>query len=1028
MFKKINHFFLLGVILASTLASTLFFTNDANAAPPGVYVDPKVKADATASALRTTLALCFTWKDVNHLKGNGDTISASDIAKGEWFNPSNSSLKARTGFIVDSDDGTVQCRNLFEDRNVAGAFGYGTNIELACGIGLTRENGSNCVNGTGDFKDSIGSDESKIYAGLDKKRTNATGGHGYNQIQDYVLAAETYRIACKAKAVVEVSKATADQKNNDDYHQVKVVNSKGEIVEVLYKRDNNDKHAWKNSTAGGNFDYSEQKCDGLQAVMNSTAKEYSAYVQNHQEDVKDRTSDQGEKDEDEEGAGTSCKVEAVGWVICPAMRFMSQVTDQAYNILSFFLTVPALSTDTSQGLYQAWSVMRNFANVAFVIAFMVIIYSQITGTGLNNYGIKKMLPKLIIAAILVNISYWICAIAVDASNIVGSSLKGLMDSIAGQLYTAEESAVQSGAGGRWDLLTVGLLGGTAAGIAIYVGLSALLPMLIMALFAVVTVVLILTLRQALIVILVFLSPLAFVAFLLPNTESLFNKWKNLFQLLLVMFPIIALLFGACKLASTVIMESNPSFILQVLAAGVTVIPLFITPFIIKSTSGFLNRWTGFVNNPNKGPFDRMRKRAEAYRDYRNDVNRGNRLGRASKLMSASGGKLGDSYSKRRRALGYLASAGETSAVNKAKKRDFAKAVSSDSSQEYLAKRALDQEGFAQQIAGSASSAAGFMASAQSAVDKILKQDIANREVLLTADVRFKNNPQVALDQALKDGDKVQAAAAISMLMKTGASGYGKIFDSIKKAEDDGRGETATMETVRDFVKENGKAFKEKDPAMIRWATQSAVDSQTGQPAVRSSLSQMASNASVFNKSDAEVAAFAPDAFKRAADAGAISQEQARNILGNANILKDTSPENRAILEQIKNGTHPAAPATNGGTPSPTPAPAPSPTPPAGGGGNAPTPQRVTAPYSRDDLQRLGPQNIQMMINSAGGTGNLSDGDVAKIMNAMRTHPNAGNADVQGLHDAMRAERDSRRGGGTPPATPPSTPPTPPPTS
>ena len=70
--------------------------------------------------------------------------------------------------------------------------------------------------------------------------------------------------------------------------------------------------------------------------------------------------------------------------------------------------------------------MRDFANIIFIIGFLIIVFSQLTSFGVSNYGIKRLLPKIIIAAILVNVSFYICAIAVDLSNILGNSLRGIL--------------------------------------------------------------------------------------------------------------------------------------------------------------------------------------------------------------------------------------------------------------------------------------------------------------------------------------------------------------------------------------------------------------------------------------------------------------------------------------------------------------------------------------------------------------------------------------------------------------------------
>ncbi|HEX7484237.1 MAG TPA: hypothetical protein VF281_03730 [Candidatus Saccharimonadales bacterium] len=327
-------------------------------------------------------------------------------------------------------------------------------------------------------------------------------------------------------------------------------------------------------------------------------------------------------------AASNCKVEGIGWIICPVVREISKVVDAAYVIVGSLLTVSPLLTTGASGdagnIYAAWQVMRNFANIVFVIAFMFLIFSQITSIGLNNYGIKKMLPRLIIAAILVNASYWICALAVDISNILGASLNELFKTITDQAaLPVANNQTEMGTQKGWAGLTVAVI--AATGLALYVGLSALLPAILAAVVAILTVLVVLSLRQALIILLVVVSPLAFVAYLLPNTESLFKKWLGLFKTLLLMYPIIAMIFGASALASSIVLatestDTNKDYwiVIQIMGGLMAIIPLALTPIIMKTAGGVLGRVGGFVNNPNKGPFDRARKGAERIRNNQED--------------------------------------------------------------------------------------------------------------------------------------------------------------------------------------------------------------------------------------------------------------------------------------------------------------------------------------------------------------------------------------------------------------------------
>lgn len=313
---------------------------------------------------------------------------------------------------------------------------------------------------------------------------------------------------------------------------------------------------------------------------------------------------------------SSCKIDGIGWIVCPVSTFLAKGMDSVFNVLEGFLTVSPLTTSTGS-LYKAWSVMRSFANVAFVIAFIVIIYSQLTGMGISNYGIKKLLPRLILAAILVNVSYWICAIAVDISNILGSNLQNLLVALRDQLDGPNTNAV-----GSWESITGFLLAGgigTAAaigGTAIFIttvggslgaAMILILPLLLTVLLASLVALIVLAARQAVITLLIILAPLAFVAYLLPNTEKWFKKWKDTFMTLLIFFPLFALVFGGSQLASFLVIQTSSEINIILLGMFIQVAPLVLTPMLVKFSGSVVGRIAGIVNNPNKGFIDRTKK-------------------------------------------------------------------------------------------------------------------------------------------------------------------------------------------------------------------------------------------------------------------------------------------------------------------------------------------------------------------------------------------------------------------------------------
>ena len=293
-----------------------------------------------------------------------------------------------------------------------------------------------------------------------------------------------------------------------------------------------------------------------------------------------------EAPEEEEGGEpkNSCGIDGgLGWLICPVMTFVANINDAAYGAISGFLDIkPAiLSSGDNSGAKQGWDFFRNIANAIFAVIFLWIIFSQISNVGVSNYGIKKILPRLIIGALLVNLSYYLCQIFVDLSNILGHTLKDALESGAGEIGTTSEAA---GWGSAIAATIVGV-GGVAAFAALAIGI----PTLAAGFLAIMTVFIILVVRQAGIILLISMSPIAFAAWLLPNTEDLFKKWMKMFRGLLLVFPIISLLYGAGKLAGAVLASSatvdpnNPDETLHLVALAATTMPLIATPFVLQSS-------------------------------------------------------------------------------------------------------------------------------------------------------------------------------------------------------------------------------------------------------------------------------------------------------------------------------------------------------------------------------------------------------------------------------------------------------------
>ncbi len=381
--------------------------------------------------------------------------------------------------------------------------------------------------------------------------------------------------------------------------------------------------------------------------------------------------DQSKTDADD---GVTCAIEKIGWILCPIIEISGTVGDKAFQFLSktFLETQPELiGNNENSGTRVAWETARNLANIMFIVAFLIIIYSQVTGAGITNYGIKKMLPRLIVAAIAVNASYYICQIAVDLTNIAGYELQNFLVNAAKSVTAntvmpiATDGTSFTQDSGMLSKIAIGVL---AIGAIVYFLLPVLGAVIMLVVITCLSIITILLLRKALIVLLIVIAPMAFVLYLLPNTEKYFQKWLTMFWKLLLVFPVVGLLMGSGQLASSIILAagvqspeykdnnqkcltlpqySNTNkgdtsvtgsgsvgactpgavpFMLGLTAAGIAVLPLIAVWSVLKSALGAAGAIGGkigaTVNGWNSGSKGRVQKgRAEnsEYRRNRRDA-------------------------------------------------------------------------------------------------------------------------------------------------------------------------------------------------------------------------------------------------------------------------------------------------------------------------------------------------------------------------------------------------------------------------
>jgi len=220
-------------------------------------------------------------------------------------------------------------------------------------------------------------------------------------------------------------------------------------------------------------------------------------------------------------------------LLAGAGKLLRVISSTLFNIsASLFNSItsdPILQQSITKNsvVVMGWGIVRDFANMFVVLGFVVIGIATILRV--REYEAQKLLLPLIIIALLINFSPMICGLVIDASNIMmnyflGGINAGGVATGAAVITVPFSNAINnsdmnqliddSAKNNDWLAYTSGALS-----VSIFAGVAAMIFFIygILLLF-----------RYVALMLLVILSPLAFVCYAFPKTKSIFDKWWNQF--------------------------------------------------------------------------------------------------------------------------------------------------------------------------------------------------------------------------------------------------------------------------------------------------------------------------------------------------------------------------------------------------------------------------------------------------------------------------------------------------------------------
>lgn len=182
------------------------------------------------------------------------------------------------------------------------------------------------------------------------------------------------------------------------------------------------------------------------------------------------------------------------------------------------------------GVVTGWGIMRDVANMFFVLILLIIAFATIMN--IERYGYRALLKRLLIMAILVNFSMTIVGLLIDLSQVVMLSfVAAIKDVASGNIVVGF---------GLVDAFNLRIETGGVQDLADYITTLLLGAVMITVVVAVVGIfILILALRIVKLWIIIVMAPLAFLFHAFPRTEGYYSEWVKELTNNLIIGPVLA---------------------------------------------------------------------------------------------------------------------------------------------------------------------------------------------------------------------------------------------------------------------------------------------------------------------------------------------------------------------------------------------------------------------------------------------------------------------------------------------------------
>jgi hypothetical protein len=348
------------------------------------------------------------------------------------------------------------------------------------------------------------------------------------------------------------------------------------------------------------------------------------------------------------------------------------------------------------------------------------------------------------------------------------------------------------------------------------------------------------------------------------------------------------------------MEEAFKYVVQIAGAGIAIIPLFATIFVINGALQSLGKLGGFISGIKGGG---LSKKASDFAGYRKTLRQGNAL---AGNRTFGGGRFRRQYRKdlRNQAADAALKSGQAQfGITDTKAGQHVQSIAQSNAQAQAINNATNTQ-FAKSLAnnpnlvsqgmGDAAKNAEVLKALAAQQSRAVAEAIKDVELSATAEIKPGDVQEMAnrMAEAVKKGDSISAQAYQNMLMRSGGPGtnaYRKAMMGIGEDDLQSEGASSAMTAVKRNMLTNHGGVKETAADLVKHASSSKT------------MAEISGAADTWKMSNDDLVKQKTHSLQMAESAGGISQEQAKDIQTDNQLYRKLDKEGQQVIDRVAQG-------------------------------------------------------------------------------------------------------------------------------